>query len=232
MEVDRPKTCHSQSTNNIIATFRALFNSQALEIVQTIPIDLKPRITNVFKKIWNIPMKMIEVAKIKAPLTITKRWIRKIQGCHKTFKKTMIWFLLRNLVFHNSSNNKLQTCSNLSPFSIIRVVESWEGTTTLQGTSRTTWNIRNNLMYINNNGSQIGLKEEGNNSFIRWDQIPTTIPSMRKIRFSKIKGHSNYINHNKSNTKRCRDLPHLNLYLKEIFSIVIFRQLNSGQDQR
>ncbi len=176
-------------------------------------------------------MQIIEVAKIKVPLKTTKSWTRKILGSPKTTsRKTMSWFRQRSQVFHKFSSISLLICINLSPFSIIRAVESWAGTNIHPGTSRTIWNIRNNLIFTSNNGSQIAHKARG--SFIQRGLISTTIPSMRKIRFSRTKGRLSLIRHNNSNTKGCMDLTQLSLHHKEIFSIAIFHQLNSDQDQQ
>lgn len=194
-------------------------------------IDLKQSITNVLKKIWKIPMQIIEVAKIKVPLITTKSWTRKILGSPKTTsKKTMSWFRLTSQVFHKFSTSSLLICINSSPFSIILAVESWAGTNIHQGTSRTIWNIRNNSIFTSNNGSQIVHKARG--SFIRRGPISITILSMTKIRFSRTKGPLTLIRHNNSNTKGCLDLTQLSLHHREIFLIAIFLQLNSDQDQQ
>ncbi len=194
-------------------------------------IDLKQSITNALKKIWKIPMQIIEVAKIKVPLKTTKSWTRKILGSPKTTsRKTMSWFRLRSQVFHKFSSSSLLIFINLSPFSIIRAVESWAGTNIHPGTSRTIWNIRNNLIFTSNNGSQIAHKARG--SFIRRGPISITILSMTKIRFNKTKGHLTHIRHNNRNTIGCRDLTQLSLHHKEIYLIAIFHQLNSDQDQQ
>ncbi len=176
-------------------------------------------------------MQIIEVAKIKVPLKTIKSWIRKILGNPKTTsRKTMSWFPLRSPVFHKFSSISLLICINLSPFSIIRAVESWAGTNIHPGTSRTIWNIRNNLIFTSNNGSKIVHKARV--SFIRRGPISITFLSMTKIRFSRTKGPLSLIRHNNSNIKGWRDLTLLSLHHRGIFLIVIFHQLNSVQDQK
>jgi hypothetical protein len=214
--------------SNIIVFYKDQFNSLEIGTIQMNLIVLRPLTTHELKKIWETQMGIIIDEKTRAQLKIIRRQLhRKIQGCLKTFKKT--WNLPRNRAFHKFSINssRLRICSNLSHFSIIQAVESLVQTNNiLRVTSKTIWSTKSNLMLNNNNGS---LKEDlvVNSSFIHKVQILATVPTMRKTLFNKTKGC--HIHTSLTNSIKDRDLFH-SLNHREICSIAIFLQLNSGQD--
>jgi hypothetical protein len=213
--------------SNIIVFYKDQFNSLETGTIQMNLIVLRLLTTHELKIIWETQMGIIIDEKTRVQLKIIRRLLhRKIQGCLKTFKKT--WNLLKNQAFHKFSiNSRLRICSNLSPFSIILAVESLvETNNILLVTSKTIWSTKSNLMLNNNNGSLKGALVV-NSSFIHKDQILATVPTMRKTLFNKIKGC--HIHTNLTNSIKDRGL-FLSLNHKEICSIAIFLQLNSGQD--
>jgi hypothetical protein len=103
-------------------------------------------------------------------------------------------------------------------------VESLADRSIHQGTSKTIWNIRNNLMRSNNNVSQIRVQED-NTLFIHLDQTQIITHTMIKIHFNNIKEDPILTILLSSITLSSRH----SLHLKETSLIVIFLQLNSGQ---